>query len=43
MHIVSLFCEIDDFFLALIKHRAEYHLQPAEPPETRGRPQAFTS
>lgn len=38
MHIVSLFCEIDDFFLALMKHQAEYHLQQPQPPETRGRP-----
>ena len=41
MHIVSLFCEIDDFFLALMKHQAEYHLQQAEPPETRGRPRGL--
>ena len=34
MHIVSLFCEIDDFFLALAKHQAEYPRQQAEPPET---------
>ena len=31
LSIISLFCEIDDFFLALMKHQAE-------PPETRGRP-----
>ena len=38
MSMITLFCEIDDFFLALLKHRAEYPLQQAEPPETRGRP-----
>ena len=38
MSIITLFCEIDDFFLALVKHQAEYHLQQAEVPETRGRP-----
>ena len=41
MHIVSLFCKIDDFFIALIKHQVEYHLQPAKPPETRGRPRSL--
>ena len=38
MSMITLFCEIDDFFLALVKHRSEYPLQPAELPETRGRP-----
>ena len=39
MSIVSLFCEIDDFFLALLKYQAEYPRQAAESPsETRGRP-----
>lgn len=41
MPIISLFCEIDDFFLALMKHHAQYHLQQAEPPETRGRPRSL--
>ena len=27
MSIISLFCEIDDFFLALVKHQAQYPLQ----------------
>ena len=41
MSMITLFCEIDDFFLALLKHQAEYHLQQAEPPETRGRPRSL--
>ena len=41
MHIVSLFCEIDDFFLALVKHQAEYPRQQAEPLETRGKKQGL--
>ena len=42
MSIVSLFCEIDDFFLALLKHQVEYHLQAAAPPsKTRGRPRSL--
>ena len=38
MSMITLFCEIDDFFSRTCEHRAEYHLQQAEPPETRGRP-----
>ena len=42
MSILSLFCEIDDFFLALMKHRVEYSLQETEgPSETRGRPRSL--
>ena len=41
MSIITLFCEIDDFFLALMKHRVEYPLQETEgPSETRGRPRS---
>ena len=41
MSIIALFCEIDDFFLALMKHQVEYSLQETEPPETRGRPRSL--
>ena len=37
MHIVSLFCEIDDFFLAFEKYQARQQL-PATACEKRGRP-----
>ena len=38
MSIVSLFCEIDDFFLAYEKWQTTHCLPEAIPPETRGRP-----
>ena len=38
MHIVSLFCEIDDFFLAFEKYQAEHQLPGTSPLEKRGRP-----
>ena len=38
MEIVSLFCEIDDFFLAYEKWVATQCLPETTPPETRGRP-----
>ena len=38
MHIVSLFCEIDDFFLSLEKYIAEHCLPTSEKPERRCRP-----
>lgn len=42
MSIISLFCEIDDFFLALMKYQVEYHLpEETEPPEKRGRPRSL--
>ena len=41
MSIVALFCEIDDFFLALMKYQVEYHLQDAQPAENRGRPRSL--
>ena len=42
MSIVSLFCEIDDFFLTLMKSQVEYRLEEEiEPPETRGRPRSL--
>ena len=37
MHIVSLFCEIDDFFLAFENYQARHQL-PGTPSEKRGRP-----
>ncbi len=40
MSMITLFCEIDDFFLALMKHQAEYHLQETAS-ETRGRPRSL--
>ena len=36
MHIVSLFCEIDDFFLAFEKYQARHQLS-GTPSEKRGR------
>ena len=41
MHIVSLFCEIDDFFLSLEKYIAEHCLPTSETPESRGRPRSL--
>ena len=41
MHIVSLFCEIDDFFLAFEKYQAQYQLPGTSPPEKRGRPRTL--
>ena len=41
MHIVSLFCEIDDFFLAFEKYMAEHCLPTSETPEKRGRPRSL--
>ena len=38
MHIVSLFCEIDDFFLEHEKSKATHSLRETPPIETRGRP-----
>ena len=38
MSIVSLFCEVDDFFLASEAHLAPRCLSNEDPPETRGRP-----
>ena len=38
MTIVSLFCEIDDFFIAYEKHKAAHQLPASQRPETRGRP-----
>ena len=32
---------VNIFFLALMKYQVEYHLQDAEPPETRGRPRSL--
>ena len=31
MSIITLFCEIDDFFFALMKHQTAYHLQQTQP------------
>ena len=42
MSMITLFCEIDDFFFALVKHRVEYTLQETEcPSETRGKPRSL--
>ena len=42
MSIITLFCEIDDFFFAAMKYQAEYHLREAtETVETRGRPRSL--
>ena len=42
MSIISLFCEIDDFFLALMKYQVEYHFrEETQLPETRGRPRSL--
>ena len=38
MSIVSLFCEIDDFFLMYEAYICEHCLPSAASPETRGRP-----
>ena len=38
MSIITLFCEIDDFFLAYEKWKTRYRLPKTTPPETRGRP-----
>ena len=32
---------VNIFFLALMKYQVGYHLQDAEPPETRGRPRSL--
>ena len=40
MHIVSLFCEIDDFFLAFENYQARHQL-PGTPSEKRGRPRTL--
>ncbi len=37
MAIVSLFCEIDDFFLTLETYQAQRQLPGSEPTEKRGR------
>ena len=41
MSIVSLFCEIDDFFLAYQAHLASHSLEDGKPTETRGRPRSL--
>ena len=41
MPIVSLFCEIDDFFLAYEKYVAQHCLPPPETSESRGRPRSL--
>ena len=41
MHIVSLFCEIDDFFLAFEKYQAHHQLPGTSSPEKRGRPRTM--
>ena len=38
MNILTLFCNIDDFFLAYEKWQATHCLPETTPPETRGRP-----
>lgn len=38
MSILTLFCEIDDFFLAYEKWKAKHRLPKTTPPETRGCP-----
>ena len=38
MNIITLFCNIDDFFLAYEKWQATHCLPEATPQETRGRP-----
>ena len=38
MSIITLFCEIDDFFLAYAKWKTRHCLPETTPPETRGRP-----
>ena len=38
MNIITLFCEIDDFFLSHEKWQATHCLPKETPPETRGRP-----
>ncbi len=38
MSIITLFCEIDDFFLAYEKCKTRHCLPETTPPETRGRP-----
>ena len=40
MHIVSLFCEIDDFFLAFENYQARHQL-PGTPSEKRGHPRTL--
>ena len=41
MYIVSLFCEIDDFFLAYERYVAEHCLPPPETSESRGCPRSL--
>ena len=41
MSIIALFCEVDDFFLALMAYRAKHQLPGAQPPEKRGRPRSL--
>ena len=38
MSILTLFCEIDDFFLAYEKYKAKHRLPKTPPPETHGCP-----
>ena len=38
MSIITLFCEIDDFFLPYEKWQTRHCLPETKPPETRGRP-----
>ena len=38
MNIITLFCKIDDFFLAYEKWQTRHCLPETTPPETRGRP-----
>ena len=40
MHIVSLFCEIDDFFLAFEKYQAQHQL-PGTPLKNGGGPGGY--
>ena len=41
MSIVSLFCNVDDFFLAYESHLASHSLDDGNPSETRGRPRSL--
>lgn len=41
MAIVSLFCEIHDFFIVYEKHKAAHQLPASQRPETRGRPRTL--
>lgn len=41
MSIISLFCEVDDFFLAFEKYRLAHQLPAREPTEKRGRPRTL--